>query len=428
MKTKHYQFNLNKMKTMKVKALLLSLVAVLTLGLTSCTDELGDNTQGQPGYLTLNLKTLKPKATKVGTAAADDYKFIKDLNIFVFDGSHNLILNKYYDNATTTFDLTGGATSLSIQVNTLPSNAYVVAVANYGSRMSTITNYTDLEATPIVTVKDFATNGLHMTGKGDIVHAAGTYVYSAVVKIAPVEAKITVNWNFTAGSDAENYDVTGVYVVNAIDKTTMPIILNTTTVPATGNINPTATTNNITTVTGARTASTGLAAVALRDFNFYGAMNTNTALLSDEKTTEITGNVLDAGYTAMTKPYHYYVGENYNTDAFPTQGGGAIRADNTAQNENTLVVIKVTPKSTAPSYIKAMGHKYYTYEFNKNSAAQNNTNLGSVPATGFSVRRKTNYSLTFNLSEIGANQPFTRLSTLNVSVTAEGWDPATVTF
>lgn len=411
---------MKKLNQMKLKAMLLIIVAVLSLGFTSCTDELtGDQTTGKPGYLTINLKTLQPKQTKLGGAATTDYQTIKDLNIFVFDGpSNNLLLNKYFTYST---PITDGNQIENIQVNTLPANAYVVAVANYGSRINDIMDYAGLEAKEIITVRDFVTNGLHMTGRGTIDYTnAGTYVYSAAVKIAPVEAKITINWGFTVGSDAANYDVTGVYIVNAIDKTTMPIILNTT------NINPTATTNNISLVNTARTASTGLVAVPGRDFNFY-SMTTNSGLLSDEKTTEITDNVLVAGYTSMAKPFHYYVGENYNTNTAPAQASGVIRADNTAQNENTLVVIRVTPKSTAPEYIQAMGHKYYTYEFTEISASNNNTNLGSVPSTGFSVRRKTNYILTFNLSEMGANQPFTRLSTLSVTVTADPWDDATIT-
>jgi hypothetical protein len=423
---------MKKIKQFSLKAMLLTIAAALTIGFTGCSDELsGDQTQGKPGYLTINLKTLKPVQNKLGTAAVDDYKLIKNLNLFVFTSAGDLLINKWYDN-TTTFDLDGGATSLPIQVNTLPTGCYVVAVANYGSEIDDITTYAQLEAKSISTIKNFATDGLHMTGRGDIDYSAvSSYTYSATVKIAPVEAKITVNWNITAGSIADYYDVTGVYVLNAIAQTTMPIILNTTLTPETGNINPTATTNNISLVGATRTAMTGLAAVANSDFNFY-TMTLNAGLLSDEKTSEITSGVLDAGYTAMAKPFHYYVGENYNTDVVPsTAGAGVIRADNTEQNENTLVVIRVTPKSDAPAYIRAMGHKYYTYAFTKNStglAGQNISNLGDVPTTGFSVRRKTNYQLTFNLSEMGADDPFTRMSTLTVNVQAQGWDDVTPSF
>lgn len=73
------------MKQMKVKALLLSIVAVLTLGLTSCTDETnGDQTQGKPGYLSINLKTLKPKQTKTSADLSSDYKTINNLNVFIY--------------------------------------------------------------------------------------------------------------------------------------------------------------------------------------------------------------------------------------------------------------------------------------------------------------------------------------------------------
>lgn len=421
---------MKKIKQFSLKAMLLTIVAALTIGFTGCSDELsGDQTQGKPGYLTVNLKNLKPIQTKLAGDSINDYKLIKNLNLFVFTSTGDLLINKWYDN-TTTFDLTGGATSLPIQVNTLPTGCYVVAVANYGSKIDDITTYAQLEAKSISTIKDFATDGLHMTGRGDIDYTnANTYIYAATVKIAPVEAKITVNWNITEGSNADYYDVTGVYVVNAIAQTTMPIILNTTTASVTGNINPTATNDSISLVGATRTAMTGLAAVANRDFNFYN-MTLNAGHLSDEKTTQITSEVLDAGYTAMAKPFHYYVGENYNTNVVPSApGAGVIRTDNTAQNENTLVVIRVTPKSDAPAYIRAMGHKYYTYEFTKNSTGvtgQNISNLGDV-TTGFSVRRKTNYLLTFNLSEMGADEPFTRLSTLTVSVQAQGWDDVTTT-
>lgn len=421
---------MKKIKQFSLKATLLTIVAALTIGFTGCSDELsGDQTQGKPGYLTINLKNIKPVQTKLAGAASTDFQKINNLNLFVFNSGDNLLISKWYPTATG-IDQAGAATYLPIQVNTLPPGCYVVAVANYGSKIDDITTYAQLEAKSINTIKDFATEGLHMTGRGDIDYtAASSYTYTATVKIAPVEAKITVDWTITAGSNADYYDVTGVYVVNAIAQTKMPIILNTTTALATGNINPTATTNNISLVPGTpatRTAMTGLAAVANRDFNFY-AMTTNAGLLSDEKTNEITSEVLDASYTAMAKPLHYYVGENYNTDVVPANAGaGAIRIDNTAQNENTLVVVRVTPKSTAPAYIRALGHKYYTYELTETSNTINSTNLGSVPSSGFSVRRKTNYLLTFNLSEMGADEPFTRLSTLTVNVQAQGWDPATV--
>ena len=59
----------------------------------------------------------------------------------------------------------------------------------------------------------------------------------------------------------------------------------------------------------------------------------------------------------------------------------------------------------------------------------NGANLGSgtIATDGFSVRRKTNYSLTFNLENIGTDKPFERLRDLKVNVTAEGWDTTTET-
>ena len=65
---------------MRLKATLLAIVAVLSLGFTSCTDELGsDQTQGKPGYLTINVKTLKPTQSKfIGTGATDDFTKIQD--------------------------------------------------------------------------------------------------------------------------------------------------------------------------------------------------------------------------------------------------------------------------------------------------------------------------------------------------------------
>lgn len=180
------------MKTIKVKALLLSLVAVLTFGLTSCTDELGDKTTGKPGYLTLNLKTLKPKATKVVGDNTTDFEDIKNLNVFIFDGSHNLILDKFFSASTTPAlpSVTGGTVNqITIKVNTLPTGAYVVVVANYGSRITTTNNITDLTSLTnleVSTVKDFATDGLYMTGQADITSDATGFIYTSNVKVAPI--------------------------------------------------------------------------------------------------------------------------------------------------------------------------------------------------------------------------------------------------
>ena len=75
---------MKKIKQFSLKAMLLTIVAALTIGFTGCSDELsGDQTQGKPGYLTLNLRTIKPKQTKFETANATDYATVKDFNIFI---------------------------------------------------------------------------------------------------------------------------------------------------------------------------------------------------------------------------------------------------------------------------------------------------------------------------------------------------------
>ncbi|MDD2531019.1 MAG: hypothetical protein PHN41_07285, partial [Bacteroidales bacterium] len=210
---------MKKIKQFSLKATLLSLVAVLAIGLTSCSDEMsGDQTQGKPGYLSINLKTLQPKQSKVGGDGANDYETINDLNIFVFDGtSHNLLLNKHYTYGT---PVTDGTQTENISVNSLPADAYVVVVANYGQRIDTVTTYAGLQSIPIETVRDFANLGLHMTGKANIETSTDGYSYISNVNIAPVESKITVNWTLTDDVLA-NYNVTGIYIVNAINKTTL---------------------------------------------------------------------------------------------------------------------------------------------------------------------------------------------------------------
>lgn len=428
---------------MKLKAMLLTIVAILSLGFASCSDELsGDQTQGKPGYLTINLKTLKPLQTKVAGLNTDDYKSIKNLNIFVFDGTtNNLLLNKYYTYGDTVND---GTQTENISVSSLPANAYVVVVANYGLRIDTVTTYAGLQSIPIETVRNFATLGLHMTGKANIEVTNNGYSYVSNVSIAPVESKITVDWVLTDDVLAY-YDVTGVYVVNAINKTNLAIVREntyTTSWGTPGNITPAGFINVIGT---SRTASTGLAAVDSRDYNFYGAMALNTTYLSDEVApAAILGTAgheyLNATYTTLA-PTHYYVGENYSNNAgAPNAGAGTILADaaaNAGTHENTLVVIRVTPLNGAPAYIKAMGHKYYTYEFTKASTyvdsgnlGVNGANLGSgtIATDGFSVRRKTNYTLIFGLANLGATNPFERLKSLQVNVEADAWDPASVSF
>ena len=74
---------MKKFKQMKLKATLLTILAALTIGFTGCSDELsGDQTQGKPGYLTVNVKTLKPRTSKTPTVGANDFKTMNDLNIW----------------------------------------------------------------------------------------------------------------------------------------------------------------------------------------------------------------------------------------------------------------------------------------------------------------------------------------------------------
>lgn len=451
---------MKKIKQFSLKAMLLTILAALTIGFTGCSDELsGDQTQGKPGYLTINVKTLKPNQTKAtGTGALNDYKEIHDLNIFVFSGA-NKIIHKYYDDAAggTYPDLTvtnGVVTDIDIPVSSLNiTTDSVVVVANYGSKISnTVLTYTDLENLDINTVQNFSTRGLHMTGMAGIIAGTATSYLSAV-KVAPVEAKITVDWALT-DDVALYYDVTGVYVTNAVSNTKLPIIRrNVYTSPswAATNILP-AGFVNLTGATPARTAASGLIEAG-RDFNFYYTADVTNANLKDEVPEAFEtadGISLPASYTKLIdltadpitrSKLHYYVGENYsnNATAIAENSGAMLLAttDNSPTHQNTLVVVRVTPLSTAPAYIKAMGHKYYTYEFNRGSTGptgQNIKNLGAGAigpddtGVGFSVRRKTNYSLTFNLSTIGSDQPFRRLKSLRVQVEADAWDPATVTY
>ncbi|MFA5541863.1 MAG: hypothetical protein WC984_09330 [Bacteroidales bacterium] len=440
--------------------MLLTIVAALTIGFTGCTDEFaGDQTQGKPGYLTINVKTLKPNQTKAtGTGALNDYEEIHDLNIFVFSGA-NKIIHKYYDDdpGSTYPDLTvneGVVTDIDIPVSSLNiTTDSVVVVANFGSKIpNTVLTYTDLENLDINTVQDFSARGLHMTGMAGII-AGTTTSYLSAVKVAPVEAKITVDWVLTEDV-ALYYDVTGVYVTNAVSNTKLPIIRrNVYTSPswAAGNILP-AGFINLTGTTPARTAASGLIEAG-RDFNFYYTTDVTNANLKDEVPESFvsTGGIsLPASYTKLIdltadpitrSKLHYYIGENYsNNDAGITEGTGAMLSaitDNSPDHQNTLVVVRVTPLSTAPDYIKAMGHKYYTYEFSKASTyvdagnlGVNGANLGSgtIATDGFSVRRKTNYNLKFNLSTMGSDQPFRRLKSLRVQVEADAWDTENVTY
>lgn len=395
MKTTINKLIFKRMKTIKVKALLLSLVAVLTLGLTSCTDELGDNTQGQPGYLTLNLKTLKPKATKLAGANANDYKLLKDLNVFIFDGN-TLILNKYYKDGIDGVSLTndGAINNFSIKVGTLPGSAKVVVVANYGSRMTHINSLAALTSEEYTVIKDYSTTGLYMTGQAAIT-ANGAFNYTSIVKVAPIMSKISVSW-ITSGDVDTYYDVTGVYIVNAVNKTKLPIIMNDLSNNTISSLlNP-----------AIKTISTGLAGVDAKDYDLYNS-------------------TLDVANLCHTEPlagtYSFYVGENYHKNLPAAHNAGDLYADDAANtaNANTLIVIKTSPKSGVPAFITAMGDRYYTFDLN-NSIASNA--IDAVALTGYSTKRKTNYNVAFTLSDFGTPNPFERLNTLAVSVQSLGWD------
>ncbi|MFV0600211.1 MAG: fimbrial protein [Bacteroidales bacterium] len=389
---------MKKIKQFSLKATLLTIVAALTIGFTGCSDELsGDQTQGKPGYLTLNLKTLKPKQTKFAGANADDYKTLNDLNIFVFDGN-TLILNKYVN---TGLSDDGLPNSIEIRVGTLPLTARVVAVANYGSRMSAITDSADLAELSVSTVGDFTSN-LLMTGESGI--AVDGLNYTASVLVAPITSKINVG--FTLSGDAAYYGVTGIYIVNAVDSTLLPII------------QPSNAISHIITP-AVKTAKTGLTGVGSRDYHIYNsALSTH---LKDE------ASATDSLRYANT--FTYYVGENYHANIPGTRGTGTLFANdaaNTAANANTLIVVKVTPKPISdgglPSII-AMGDKYYTYDLSSAITPSNDVITG-IATTGFSTKRKTNYHVTFNLTDFGTTNPFEQLSKLTVTVTASPWENA----
>ncbi len=414
---------MKKIKQISLKAMLLTILAVLTIGFTGCSDELsGDQTQGKPGYLTVNVKTLKPRTSKTPTVGANDFKTMNDLNIFIFNATDNKLQQKF---------ISGGYTEdapITMQVGTIPSGSKVVVVANYGSGITGVNTYAQLVALEVETVKDFATDGLHMTGEANITDVVGGG-YESYVNVAPVESKITVNW--TLAQDAANYVVTGVYVVNAINKTTLPIIRTRASAGAASDIAISSKIN-----AGTRTASYGLTPVTGRDYNFYNGMTdlsaTSDTYLKDALantlfTTDASGTYITDNSTALTTGLHYYIGENYHAD-LPTANNGIILPNNTT-NANTIVVVRVTPKSDAPAYIKEGGHKYYTYDFRNTSSALNAAATVTNITEGFSVRRKTNYNLTFALTSIGANDPFVRLNTLTVYVHADDWnDGGTVSF
>lgn len=433
---------MKKIKQFSLKAMLLTILAALTIGFTGCSDELsGDQTQGKPGYLTINLKTLKPNQTKLTGAHGTDYNKISTMDIFVFNAGGQVLIHKF-----STPNATGGTALLDISVNQLDGTEYVVVVANYDgpntgvNGMTGIVDIGDLNAVEINTVQDFndaASKGLHMTGKANIETTATGYISN--VNVAPVEAKITVNWAFGTTELSDNFKVTGIYVVNAITKTTLPIIRDrvyngTTWAASASNILPKDYINL--SGTANRTAATGFVipvAQTTSDFNLYDGLTAANNLLKDEDA---------AGLIQTANTYHYYVGENYSNNVVPTVNSLladiTIPHDATAKHANTIVIIKATP-TTAGALIYGAADRYYTYEFDKMSNPINrygdatNPNIitgGQIAPTtatevGLSIRRKTDYKLTFNLNSVGATEPFRRIRTLRVNVQAEGWDDGT---
>ena len=402
---------MKKIKQFSLKATLLTIVAALTIGFTGCSDELsGDQTQGKPGYLTLNLKTLKPKQTKTSADLTLDYQKIKDLNVFIFRGD-DLILSKYIttqDDGTTA--LADVNNTVNIRVGELAITDSVVVVANYGSAIDVSTK-TDLQNETIPTIGDFSSTGLCMTGINNVsVDAA--FTYSTEVRIAPVTSKISVK--FATSGDAANYDITGIYVVNAVNSTKLPLVLA-------GGTN-----RGITSLLtpALKTVSSGIevtnAMAIAGNYNIYAhTPNTTTGILSDENVGGLTAGTI----------YSYYIGENYHA-ALPTGAGSLFdqsTTDNT--NANTLILIKAEPKSTAPQWMQDAGTKYYTYDLSAGIASTTGVaspNAISGAATdGFSTKRKTNYVLTFNLTSVGTTIPFQRMGNLAVTVIADPWDPAT---
>lgn len=406
---------MKKIKQFSLKAMLLTIVAALTIGFTGCSDELsGDQTQGKPGYLTLNLKTLKPKQTKTSANLTLDYQKIEDLNVFIFRGD-DLILSKFMtsdDDGDPFADITN---LINIRVGTLLATDSVAVVANYGSAID-VTTKAALQELPTPTVGDFSSTGLCMTGINNVsVDAA--FTYSTEVKIAPVTSKISVK--FATSGDAANYDITGIYVVNAVNSTKLPLVLA-------GGTNRGITsllTPAIKTVSSGIEVTNTMAIAG--NYNIYAhTPNTTTGILSDE-------NV--AGLTAGTI-YSYYIGENYHA-TLPT-GAGSLFDQSTTNNTNanTLILIKAEPKSTAPQWMRDAGTKYYTYDLSAGIVSSTpsdptSPNIASgVALNGFSTKRKTNYVLTFNLTSVGTTIPFQRMGNLAVTVVADPWDTSTTTF
>lgn len=400
---------MKKIKQFSLKAMLLTILAALTIGFTGCSDELsGDQTQGKPGYLTVNLRTLKTKQTKFTGDNVLDYQTVKDFNVFVVAGD-NILYSKYFEdgvNAT----LVSGTTSASVsnnvelQVGNLPAAAKVVVIANWGSRITGITTLPGLRAQTVSTVKAFNTaDGLVMTGEGAITQDGLTYTSS--VTVSPVSSKITVKWNTTAGSDvAQYFTIDSIFIVNAVRQTTLPIVGGTT---ITDLIVP-----------NPKLVSSG--------FNYTGLNITTTPIDYDLYALNLDAANLTTANPTASAPYHFYVGENYHKDIPATAGGGAIydAATTNSTNANTLILIKAMPTPDGEA-IYGTGARYYTYALS--NAIANNAAITAVATTGFSTKRKTNYIVNFTLDNAGTTNPFVQVRTLTVTVTASGWDDVTTT-
>lgn len=405
---------MKKIKQFSLKAMLLTILAALTIGFTGCSDELsGDQTQGKPGYLTINLKTLKPKQTKTSADLSQDYKKINNLNVLVYRGE-NLLIKKYLTTQTSGAAFTTDASVNIIEINVGdldPATDSVVVIANYGDipAATNITTKTNLQNNiEVPTVGDFSTSGLVMTGIANIT-TTDDLVYASAVKVAPVVSKISVKW--TSTGDAAFYKITGIYIVNAIDHTKLPIVLDR------------GSNRGITSLLtpASKTASSGITVIdndAARDYDIYA--HSLSSYLSDVATTD------SLSYTNI---FSYYVGENYHEN-LPARGEGELLTDNDSQNANTIILIKAEPKENAPAWIVSGGPKYYTYDLNVDLASPTGTfnspnAISGFATSGFSTKRKTNYIVNFSLANVGTTNPFERVGKLTVNVTAQGWDDAT---
>lgn len=398
---------MKKIKQFSLKAMLLTIAAALTIGFTGCSDELsGDQTQGKPGYLTVNLRTLKTKQTKFTGDNVLDYQTVKDFNVFVVDGN-NILFSKF----TTTnaagnplvsgTDATSVSNDVSLQVGNLPEAAKVVVIANWGTRITGITTLTALKALTVTTVKAFdPTKGLVMTGQGSIATTASGLSYTSAVTVSPVSSKITVKWNTTAGSDvAQYFTIDSIFIVNAVRQTTLPIVGGTT---ITDLIVP-----------NPKLVSSG--------FNYTGLGTTTTPIDYDLYALNLDAANLTTANPTAGALHHFYVGENYHKAIPTTAGDGAIYTEalTNSSNANTLILIKAMP-TPAGEAIYGTGARYYTYALS--NAIANNAAITDVATTGFSTKRKTNYIVNFTLDNAGTTNPFVQVRTLTVTVTASGWD------